>query len=456
MNKSFKTHYTKRLLKVIPGGAHTYSKGADQFPLNAPSILKSGNGSYVTDINNKKLLDYGMGLRSVNIGYSEKKINDAAYKQILNGNNLSRPSTIELKASEEFVKLIKHADMVKFTKHGSTAVTAAVKLARAYTKKKIILRCLQHPFFSFDDWFIGSTVINKGIPKEIIKLTKFFNYNNIFSLKKKIQRYKNDIACVVMEAATTECPNINDSKDCCSQIKCIRKFKYQNHYLKQVENLCKENKIVFILDEMITGFRWNIGGAQEFYNIKPDLSTFGKAMANGFSIAAVCGKRKIMELGSIEKKNQERVFLLSTTHGAEMSSLGAFIETLKFIRKKKVIEKNWNYGGSLIQKLNELSSSMGMIDYFSLSGVACSPYYTCRDKKGNLSLSFRTLFMQEMIKSGVLIPWVSICYRHSKNDLKKTINAAKKSLTIYKKALSEGIDKYLKGNSIKAVFRRFN
>ena len=169
----------KRLLNAIPGGAHTYSRGYDQFPSNAPDILSKGKGAYVFDNNGNKYLDYGMALRAVNIGYSEKIINQAALDQILNGNNLTKPSTIELEAAELLIKEIKSIDIVKFTKNGSTAVSAGVKLARAYTGRDLIARCSQHPFFSYDDWFIGSTPIKKGIPKSIQKLTKHFCYNDI-------------------------------------------------------------------------------------------------------------------------------------------------------------------------------------------------------------------------------------------------------------------------------------
>ena len=142
-----KNKYTNKLLKVIPGGSHTYSRGADTYPSNAPPILKKGKGVYVFDNKGKKFLDYGMGLRSVNIGYSETSINKAAIKGIKYGNNLTRPSNIELEAAQLFTSTIKEADMVKFTKNGSTAVTAAVKLARAYTVKKIVLICAEQPFF---------------------------------------------------------------------------------------------------------------------------------------------------------------------------------------------------------------------------------------------------------------------------------------------------------------------
>jgi len=453
----FKNKITNRLLRVIPGGSHTYSRGADTFPENAPPILDRGKGTYIFDYNNKKYLDYGMGLRSVNIGYAESSINNSAISAIKKGNNLTRPSIIELKAAELITSLIKHADMVKFTKNGSTAVTAAVKLARAYTGKEIILRCAEQPFFSFDDWFIGSTKVPRGVTNVTRKLTKKFHYNDIESLKKNIIKFKNRIACVVLEPSSTECPKIdkNDSA-CCNKAVCDRNFKKENHFLKQVEKICKENKIVFILDEMITGFRWHLEGAQHFYGVKPDMSTFGKAMANGFSVSAVCGKKKIMELGSITKTNQERVFLLSTTHGAEMSSLAAFIETVKFLKKNNVIEHNWNYGAKLIKQSNKIAKKLGIQDYFNFSGIACSPLFNCLDHNKNNSLEFRTLFIQEMLKYNILMPWVSISYRHNEKTLKKTLMALEKTLYVYKKALKLGVRKYLKGHVIKPVFRKFN
>ena len=454
--KFINSKYTKALLKVIPGGSHTYSRGADQYPFNAPSILSKGKGAYIFDQNNKIYLDYGMGLRSVNIGYSEKEINNAAIKQINNGNNLTRPSLIELEAANMLTKIIKSADMVKFTKNGSTAVTAAVKLARAYTGKNIVLRCLDHPFFSYDDWFIGSTVVNRGIPKDISKMTINFRYNNIEGLKKLVNKYRKKVACIILEPAATECPEINNLRGCCKKYPCTRNYKNNKHFLKEVEKVCKENNIIFVLDEIITGFRWHLFGAQHFYNVSPDLSTFGKAMANGFSVACVCGKRDIMDLGSITNKKQERVFLLSTTHGAEMSSLGAFVQTVNFIKKNNVIKKNWNYGYELMNKINQISNDIGLKDFFFISGPACSPFYTCLGNNKRASLEFRTLFMQEMIKNSVCMPCIAISYRHNNKELQKTLKAIENSLKIYKKALMSGPKKFIKGDIVKPVFRKFN
>ena len=450
-------NFLKRLEKLIPGGAHTYSKGSDQVSKNFPVILKKGSGSYVFDSNNRKFLDYGMGLRSVGIGYANREILNAANKQAKLGNNLSKPSYVELEAAEKIIKLIDSAEMVKFTKNGSSAVTAAVKLARAYTNKKIILVCKDHPFFSYDDWFIGSTVIKKGIPSETCNLTKTFKYNDLHSLKKLIKKYKNKIAGLVLEPCTNVCPKIaNEIKSCCNQNVCNRNYRNKNHFLKEVQKICKKEKIVFILDEMITGFRRNLKGAQYDLGLNPDLSTFGKAMANGFSLSALVGKRKIMSLGAINKKKQERVFLLSTTHGAEMTSLGAFLKNLDLYKKKKIIKKIWNYGFKLITEANKLVKEYSLNDYIFFSGPAYSPDFLCLDIDKKKSLEFKTLFIQEMANNGVLMNCISISYSHGDNELKITLNAIEKTLKIYKKALSEGINKYLSGDVIKPVFRRYN
>ncbi len=428
--------YQNRLLKVIPGGAHTYSRGFDQYPINAPQILQRGKGAYIYDENGKEFLDYGMALRAVNLGYSNEQVNQAAFKQIEYGNNLTKPSLIELEAAELIVDMIDSVDMVKFTKNGSTATTAAVKLSRAYTSRTLIARCSEQPFFSYDDWFIGSTPLTKGIPQKDIDNTKMFNYNNIESLEKLFIEYPNQIACVMLEPAANEHPKDN--------------------FLHKVKELCHKNGAVFILDEMITGFRWHLKGAQHYYDIKPDLCTFGKAMANGFSVSAVAGKREIMELGSIEFEGRERVFLLSTTHGAEMSGLGAFVETMKFMSEHNVVEHMWQYGTKLINMMNDLAVKYGIEKNFVAGGIECSPYYLTFDNDGENSLGLRTLFSQEMIKNGVLIPWIALSYAHGEKELETTKNALEKTFEVYKKAVDEGYEKYLVGNPIKPVFRKYN
>jgi len=428
--------YQDRLLKAIPGGAHTYSRGYDQYPINAPQILKRGEGAYIYDENENKFLDYGMALRAVNLGYANEEINKSALKQMEYGNNLTRASLIELEAAELLIDTIDSIDMVKFTKNGSTATTAAVKLSRAYTNRIMVARCEEQPFFSYDDWFIGSTPITKGILNKDIESTKLFNYNNIDSLEKLFKEYPNDIACVILEPSASEHPKDN--------------------FLHKVKNLCHKYGAVFILDEMITGFRWHLKGAQHYYNIEADLCTFGKAMANGFSVAAVAGKREIMELGSIEFEGRERLFLLSTTHGAEMNGLGAFVASINFIKEHGVIEHIWNYGKRLIDLMNEIAKEYGIENNFVAGGIECSPYYLTFDKNGENSLGLRTLFTQEMIKNGVMMPWIAISYAHGEKELELTKYALEQTFEVYKKAVNEGYDKYLVGDIIKPVFRKYN
>lgn len=429
-------NYQQRLLRAIPGGAHTYSRGYDQFPANAPAILARGKGAYVYDADGRRYLDYGMALRAVNIGYAEPEINAAAIAQIENGNNLTRASLIELEAAERLIELIDSIDMVKFTKNGSTSVSAAVKLARAYTGRDLVARCAEHPFFSYDDWFIGSTPLTRGIPADTIAKTKFFNYNNPASLQALIDTHPGEIACVVLEPCSTEPPT--------------------DDFLHKVKALCQLHGIVFILDEMITGFRWHLQGAQRYFNIEADLCTFGKAMANGFSVSCVAGKREIMELGSIEFEGRERLFLLSTTHGAEMSGLGAFVATIDFMQRERVVEHIWDYGRSLVAMMERLAQEYRIADNFKVGGYPCSPYFLTLDATGASSLELRTLFLQEMIDAGVLIPWIALSYRHGEEELALTEKALRLAFRTYQKALAEGVEKYLRGPAIKPVFRKYN
>lgn len=451
-------NYQERLLNAIPAGAHTYSRGFDQFPANAPQILKKGKGAYVYDENNNKYLDYGMALRAVNIGYAEDEINAAAIEQINNGNNLTRASFIELEAAELIVDLIDSVDMVKFTKNGSTAVSAAIKLSRAYTGRDIVARCAEQPFFSYDDWFIGSTPLTLGIPQDTIDKTKTFRYNDITSLEALINQYPNQIACVVLEPSATECPAVGEKKSgCCGLEICERGYKSAGkNYLHQVQDLCHKHGIVFVLDEMITGFRWDIKGAQHFFGVKPDLCTFGKAMSNGFSVACIAGRQDIMELGSIENPGKERMFLLSTTHGAEMSGLGAFVATVNFMKNNNVVEHLWGYGNLLMQMMKRQAENHGIVNSFKVGGAACSPHYLTLDESDQNSFALRTLFAQEMIKNGVIIPWIALCYRHSEEELSFTESAIDKTFAVYKQALEQGVDKFLVGPAIKPVFRKYN
>jgi len=262
---------------LIPGGAHTYAKGDDQYPEMAPGFLEKGKGCHVWDLDGNEFIEYGMGLRSVTLGHAYEPVVEAAYQQMRLGINFNRPSSIEVECAETLLDLIDGAEMVKFAKNGSDVTTAAVKLARAYTGRDLVVICEDHPFYSVDDWFIGTTNMSAGIPQVIRDLTLKFHYNDLESLNILFEKYPKQIACVFMEVERLEPP--------------------EQHFLEQVRDLCHKNGALLIFDEIITGFRWHLGGAQKCHNITPDLSTFGKAMGNGFSISALVGKREMMELG---------------------------------------------------------------------------------------------------------------------------------------------------------------
>lgn len=421
--------------QYIPGGAHTYSRGDDQFPSNAPAVLMRGEGCYVWDAQGEKYLDYGMGLRSVTVGYGYDRIAKAAIEGIYGGTNLTRPSVLEIEAAMDMVGLIDGMDMVKFAKHGSVVTTAATKLARAYTGRKYIARCLEHPFYSYDDWFIGDTVMSCGIPEDIRVLTLHYNFNQIDTLQALFDQHPGEIACVILEPATSVEP--------------------LDGFLQHVRSLCTKYGAVMILDEMITGFRWDLHGAQHYYQVVPDLCTFGKGVANGFAVAALMGKKEIMRLGGLEHQ-QERVFLTSTTHGAEMSGMGALRETVRVYQELDVVGHLWSYGRRLMDGLNNIAKEFQIQDYFYVEGVPASPAYACLDKQRTPSPALRTLFLQEMVKNKVLIPYLSICYSHGETELEITLEAAHKALRVYKDALEGKVEQYLVGSVTKPVFRKYN
>jgi glutamate-1-semialdehyde 2,1-aminomutase len=421
--------------RLIPGGAHTYSKGDDQFPSNAPRYLERGDGVWVWDDKDRKYLDWTMGLRSMSLGYGIKAVNDAAIAQIAKGSNFGRPSFIETELAQDLVRLIPCADMVKYVKNGSSATSAAVKLARAFTGRDHVALCQDHPFFSYDDWFIVTTPPDNGIPQAERALSHTFKYGDLEGLAKIFEAHPGQIACVIMEAATTAHPPAG--------------------YLKSVIELAHKHGALFILDETITGFRWHLNGAQKYYGIEPDLATFGKGIANGFSLSVLAGKREVMELGGLDHK-KKRVFLASTTHGAENHSLAAARAVLRIFEEQPVIANMWSIGKALVAGLNDAARKAGVSDFFVAAGVDCSPYFICKDKAGTVSMPYRTLFLQEMVKQGVLINYIAPSFSHKDEHVERTVAAANAALQVYARALTDGIQNYLEGPAMKPVFRPYN
>lgn len=427
--------YGKKAHLLIPAGAHTYSRTDEVFPGNAPKVIERSKGVYTWDVDGNQYIDYAMACRSVTIGYDYDRISEAAIRQIRNGNTASKASKIEVEAAEAMCNLFPWIDMIKFAKNGSTVTSAATKLARAYTGRKYIARCKEHAFFSYDDWFIGSTVMNAGVPQEIQDLTLQFNFNDIDSVKSLFEQYKGEIAALIMEPCDTEEPI--------------------NNFLQEVGKLCTEYGVVYILDEMITGFRWDLRGACKYYGVEPDLVTFGKGMANGFSVAALGGKRDIMDMGGLTP-GKERIFLISTTHGAEMSSLGALAETIDVYKELNVTDHIWEMGTRLVKGLKEIAEEFSLQDYFYIEGADCSPNLVICDKDKKPSFEYRTVFLQELIKEGVLMPYIAIAYEHTGKEIDITLDAARKAMKVYSDSLNGEVEQFIIGNVIKPVFRKYN
>jgi glutamate-1-semialdehyde 2,1-aminomutase len=421
--------------RLIPGGSHTYAKGDDQYPEQAPGFIVRGKGCHVWDLDGNEYIEYGMGLRAVTLGHACDPVVEAAYKQMQLGTNFSRPAKIEVDLAETMHELIDGSDMVKFAKNGSDVTTAALKLARAYTGRDLVAICGDQPFFSVDDWFICTTVVNAGIPESITRMTLKFRYNDLAGLRQLFDQYPNQIACVVLEPETVSPPAPG--------------------YLAQVKQLCEERGAVLLLDETITGFRWHLSGAQKFHGVVAHLSTFGKAMGNGFAIAALVGKREIMRLGGLDH-DQPRVFLLSTTHGAESHALAASLETIRFYKEHQVVDRLWRQGERLRGLVNRSIDENNLEGFFEVAGRPCNLIFATYDQNRQRSQPFRTLFMQELIRRGVIGPSFVVSYSHSDADIDRTAEAVHGALRVYRKAIEEGVEHYLEGRPVQPVYRKFN
>ncbi len=425
----------KNIHDLIPGGAHTYSKGDDQFPLNVPEAIAYGKGAYLWDIYGNKFLDCPMGLTSVSLGHAYEPVLEKVVKEMYKGANFQRPSYLEYEMAEKFLDLVPQHDMIKFAKNGSTATTAAVKLARAYTGRKLVAFPYDHPFYSYDDWFIGSTQCNKGVPEEIQQLSVTYKADDLKSLNELFDKYPGQIACVISE------PEKDNS--------------LSENYLSDAISLTHKHGALYIDDEMITGFKTDFPGSIKKYNVKPDMSTWGKGIANGFAFCALTGTKEVMELGGIRNLGSEKVFLTSTTHGAETSGMAACMATIDEFIKNDVIKHNHQIGNRFHTKSRKVILESGLKDYISVNDTDWWPIFSFKDKEKNVSLGMKTLMMQEMISRGVLFNGTFVpCYSHTIADVDFFASTLSESLVVYGKAIEDGYEKFLNGPVIKPVFRK--
>ncbi|GDY32504.1 glutamate-1-semialdehyde 2,1-aminomutase [Gandjariella thermophila] len=425
----------ERLHTMIPGGAHTYAKGDDQYPEDLAPVISHGRGAHVWDVDGNEYIEYGSGLRSVSLGHAHPRVLAAVRRELDRGSNFVRPSIVEVEAAERFLTTVPTAEMVKFAKNGSDVTTAAVRLARAVTGRPMVAICRDHPFFSTDDWFIGTTAMSAGVPAATTELTVTFPYGDLAATEDLLNRHEGRIACLVLEPATQQDPPPG--------------------YLAGLRELADRHGCVLVFDEMITGFRWSAAGAQGLYGVVPDLSTFGKALGNGFAVAALAGRRELMERGGL-RDSRDRVFLLSTTHGAETHSLAAAMAVLDTYVEEGITARLHALGERLAAGVREVASGMGVGDHVVVRGRASNLVFATLDENRQPSQRYRTLFLRQLLAGGVLAPSFVVSGALDDADIDRTVDIVAEACAVYRKALDCGDPTpWLGGRPVKPVFRRF-
>lgn len=422
---------------LIPGGSHTYSKGDDQYPEIAPAAMARGKGGRLWDIDGNEFVDCSLSLGAVSLGHAFEPVLEAVRAQLDLGANFQRPGIIELEMARAFTAAMPGAERVKFGKNGSTVTTAAVKLARAFTGRELVALPGNHSFYSYDDWFIGTTVCRSGVPAGTQALTVTYNSTKPETLDALFKQYPGQIACVISEPEEV-LPAPPDA-------------------LREIVAMTRRNGAIFVSDEMVTGYRAGWPGASVKHGIEPDLITWGKAIGNGFSFCALSGRADLMDLGGITQTGRPRVFLMSTTNGAEAHALAAGLAVLKTYQTQPVLE----HQGRLVRKvaagMRAAASAArldGIVEVHESSWRVVTVY---RDAEGRVSLPYRTLMLQEMIARGILFQGLFMaCFSHTDADADAVIAAFDESCRVYRDAVTHGLDTYLVGAPTRPVFRQYN
>ena len=423
--KSIKFH--KRAIQSIPLATQTFSKSSLIYPYGAsPLFIDRGKGCNVRDIDNNQYIDYILGLLPIILSYQDKDVDKAIRKQLSKGIIFSLPTTIEFMLAEELIKLIPSAEMVRFGKNGSDVTSAAIRLSRAYTRRDKIAICGYH---SWHDWYIGTTTRNLGVPKSISKLSYNFKFNDLDSLFYTLKKNNpHKFAAIIIEPENFEIPNLE--------------------FLKGVRSFANKYGIVLIFDEIVSGFRSNLGGAQKKFGVIPDLSTFGKGIANGMPLSAIVGKKKIMKL-------MNDIFF-SGTFGGEALSISAAIATLKKLKKYNAPKVFSMLGNKYTKELNRLIKVHGLNEIIKVKGVEWKPLLKIHSTDQLSEIDIISLFRQELIESGIILgSGFNFCLAHE-NDfvIKRTLSCLDKSLyrlSSYLK-LEDPLSK-LRGEKIKPVFQ---
>ena len=429
--------FDERASLVIPGGAHTYSKGRDQMPANAPAAFVRGKGGRAWAIDGREFVDWGMGINNVLVGHAEAAIDDAVCTALRQGQNFSRPTLREVEAAEALAALVDGVEMVKFAKNGSDANSAALRLARAVTGRSRVLFDGAAPFLAINDWFIGHTPVNAGVPDAAASLAHAFAYDDLESVRGLFDQHRHDVAAVILEPCRESRPSAG--------------------FLEGLRALCDAHGALLVFDEIVTGFRYTLHGAGRLFGVQPDLVTMGKGMANGYAVSALLGRAALMRRGGLDHADP-RCFLLSTTNGAEQSGLAAVLATMAFYGAHDVIAQLDRTGRAVADAITSAARDAGIDVFLHARGdFGCRPVIVCLDHDGKPSPAHRTLFHQELLERGVFMPWICPSFRHGAAELDQTREACAHAARIYAQAIERrSVDGLLVGPAVKPVMRRYN
>jgi glutamate-1-semialdehyde aminotransferase len=407
----------KNAVKLMPRGTQTMSKCPDQFVDGVfPKFADNAKGAHIFDIEGNKYLDYMCGLGPIILGYNHDRTNRAIKDQLEKGIIFSLPTLLEQELAQIMIDIIPCAEQVRFAKNGTDADLAAVRIARSYTGKEHIAKCGYH---GWGDWHAAS-IRKLGVPTSLESIVHEFKYNDLQSLEDILK--KHETAAVIMEPQALTLPDAG--------------------FLEGVRSLCDKYSALLIFDEVITGFRWGIGGAQKIFGVTPDLACFGKSMANGMPISAICGKKEFM-------KELDFIFF-SMTFGGECLSLAAAIETIKELK-----EKDYSHIWDIGKKFKDGIDAAAIKNNLKINLEGSPPRHSLSFSQAYKDpAGMKALFCQEMVKRNIL--FTNVMYKsfaHTSLDIEKTVIAAQESFEIVERNKNQ-IDKVLLGKRPIEIFRK--
>ena len=409
---------------VIPGASQTFSKGPTQFVRGvAPAFCERARGARIWDVDGNEYLDYALALGPMILGYCHPEVDEAVRRQLESGTTFTLPHRLEVELADEICRLVPCAEMVRYGKSGADAVGAAVRVARAVTGRDHVLFSGYH---GWHDWHIGATTRSKGVPEAVRALTSTFPYGDLDALERALEQQRP--AAVVLEPVGIVEP--------------------PDGYLQGLVDLAHAHGALVVFDEVITGFRLSLGGAQEYYGVTPDLAAFGKAVANGLPLSVVAGRRDLM-------REFEEIFY-STTHGGEALSLAAALATLCVIERDEVIPAIWRTGERLVSGVRMLIERRRLEAHVACLGLPPRTSVLFYDTEGQDSLELKSLLQQECVKRGVLFTGSQfISAAHTDDDIDFTLAVYDEALAELEDAIAgEDIAERLEGPPVESVFRR--